>query len=265
MPPTKQEFLFEILDGCIKNNITIILPTRDEELIFWSENIQYFNRANIHVVISPASSIVRCLDKLDFSKFGILNHFPFIPSSKFLEKIDANSFVVKERFGSGSKNIGINLNRDEAMRHAKNLKFPIFQPYITGVEISVDGWIDKNHKTKGVVLRRRELIVKGESQVTTTFQDQNIESRIIQILDALELNGPVVMQAFLTSSKDLFIIECNPRFGGASTASILAGLDSFLWSIAEYFEGNTNPYPFKRRASEIRQVRIPWDIGSILH
>jgi carbamoyl-phosphate synthase large subunit len=58
------------------------------------------------------------------------------------------------------------------------------------------------------------------------------------------------------------IIECNPRFGGASTTAIAAGLDVLYWSLGEAFGLGLSPV-FKRIAGEVRQIRLPADL--VLH
>ena len=42
-----------------------------------------------------------------------------------------------------------------------------------------------------------------------------------------------MLQMFITPQNEFFLIECNPRFGGASTLSIKAGLESFKWAYLE--------------------------------
>jgi carbamoyl-phosphate synthase large subunit len=260
MPPASDEFLENIIEGCKDREITLILPTRDGELMFWSKNSPLFENAGIKVILSKSDSIMRCIDKLAFAKFGQEMGFPFIETSKDINDLDCYRYVVKERFGAGARAIGVDLEKDKAMLHAKNLMDPIFQPYIKGDEISIDAWLSDEYCVKGLVMRRRELLLNGESQVTTTFRNNNFEKLITKILGSLKLVGPVVMQAFITDSNKLQVIECNARFGGASTASIAAGLDSIYWSILQSQGENLDDYLFCRSTNEIRQIRVPSDI-----
>jgi carbamoyl-phosphate synthase large subunit len=106
-------------------------------------------------------------------------------------------------------------------------------------------------------LRRRDRVVSGESQVTTTFRDVVLEDQAVRVLAALKLYGPVVIQAIVVDG-GLQVIECNPRFGGASTASIAVGLDSLYWSLADALIDSAPPI-FKRTSCDIRLVRMPVD------
>ena len=110
------------------------------------------------------------------------------------------------------------------------------------------------------MLRRRNLVENGESQITSTFRDSSIEEQAARCLVALDLSGPVVMQAIVTENQDMKVIECNSRFGGASTTAITAGLDIFYWSLQEALGIDSENYSFNRIDNEIRQIRVPSDI-----
>lgn len=247
-----------LLEECQYRDIGIVLPTRDGELPFWADARSLFARAGIDVIVSSTESIGRCLDKLRFAEFGVEHGLPFIPSSTEISEIEAETFVVKERFGAGSRLIGINLSLPAALEHARRLDDPIFQPFESGRELSIDGWMDKQGKPRGVVLRWRDRVVNGESQITTTFHDLTLEADALRVLQSLDLRGPAVVQAILTPSRKLRIIECNCRFGGASTASIAAGLEMLYWSLTERHDPSAEPV-FERIEGDLRQVRLAYD------
>jgi carbamoyl-phosphate synthase large subunit len=260
MPRTEGPEIESLIAGCKKRKICTIIPTRDGELLFWSENQNLFAEEGIEVVVSPVSSIRRCIDKFAFAKFGAKSQLPFIPTWLSPEECETDLLVCKERFGAGSKSIGLKLDRQEANTYGNSLENPVFQPFLEGPEISIDAWLDQNHNVKGLVLRTRDQVIAGESQVTTTFQNEKIESQARKVLEALRLKGPVVLQAILDDSDDIHVIECNSRFGGASTTSIEAGLDIFYWTLLEQYAGNLDDYPFERVSGEVRQIRVPRDI-----
>src|SRR5690606_19671430 len=184
-----------------------------------------FAESGIDVVISPPESVEACLDKLAFARFGAANGLPFIPAALHPDEVPAARYVVKERFGAGARSIGLGLARDAALAHGESLSVPIYQPFIEGYEVSIDAWMEEAHEVKGLVMRRRDCVVDGESQVTTTFRDAGIENVMRDVLSALRLRGPAVLQALVDAEGGVHVIECNTRFGGASTASIAAGLD----------------------------------------
>lgn len=260
MPPTTEAAFDDICAGCRERAITLVIPTRDGELAFWAKARPRLAEVGIAVAVSPPESIATCLDKRAFAAFGAARGLPFIPAGETPESVGPGPYVVKERHGAGSRGLGLNLAREAALAHGVGLQDPIYQPFVSGNEISIDAWLDRHHRVKGLVLRRRDVVVGGESQVSTTFRDPALEAEATRILNALELSGPVVMQAFIDGNEKLSVIECNPRFGGASTTAIAAGLDIFYWTLLEAAGGDVDGALFARVAGEIRQIRVPSDI-----
>lgn len=259
MPLTIDLFLDKIIDGCIDRNIKLIIPTRDGELLFFSKNVRKFQDSGIQVLISPISSLRICNDKFAFYKYGADRKLPFIQTTLNIEELSSDQFVVKEQYGAGSKKIGINLSKNQAILHSKKLLNPIYQPYIAGREISIDAWYEKDLSLKGFVLRTRDLVDGGEAKITRTFRDPLIENKILRILDQFNFYGPVVMQAILSRNGEINIIECNARFGGASTVSCEVGLHTFEWSILSPLYDRAKLQEFKRFNKDVIQVRVSKD------
>lgn len=259
MPPTDAAHLNEIIAGCQARDIRVILPTRDDELLFWAHHAELLESVGIKVIVAPVNALKTCLDKLAFADFGQRHQLPVIPCATTPQAIDAERWVVKERYGAGSRSLGLNLSLDQALAHAQQLSAPVFQPYLIGQEISIDAWLEPTHRVKGLILRRRDLVINGESQVATSFRHAAIEAEARVMLEALQLTGFVVLQAFMDTDERIHVIECNPRFGGASTLAIAAGLDGLYWSLIDALGGGSHTLPFIRIAGEIRLVRMATD------
>jgi carbamoyl-phosphate synthase large subunit len=257
MPRLDEINLDEFINECIHRKITVIIPTRDGELEFFSKNKDFFLSKGIYVMVSSKDVINKCIDKLEFSKQENLS---IIPSSKTIKEIKSEKFVVKERYGAGSHSIGINLNSEDAITHSKNLTDPIYQPFISGKELSVDAYIDNKKNIKGIVMRERVLVVNGESQVTKTIIDQPLENSFFKIINSMNLSGHIILQAIIDEQSNIHVIECNPRFGGASAISIKSGLDSFYWLYLESRGEDIQRHKFMKINREIKQVRSHRDI-----
>ena len=262
-PLTNDDNLPEIIAYCQAEGITRIIPTRDGELAFWSRHGIALAAAGITVLVSDPAAVQRCLDKLEFSTFGQQQDLPTIFTSLNIDTLvnhQTQAFVVKERFGAGSLSLGLNLPYAAAVAHAQTLEEPIFQPFIQGQEISVDGYVNRAGQVHGLICRTRDVVVRGESQVTTTFHDPALLARLIPIVEQLGLYGPFVLQALLTPDGGLHLIECNCRFGGASTLGIAAGVDSFFWFLQEAAGADLQQFPFRPAAGPLRQVRAAADV-----
>ena len=256
MPATTDAHKDAILAQLIARGITHIIPSRDGELLFWAQWSSQLITHGITVLCASADAIGVCLDKLAFAATSRL----VIPTYLDAEQVEAPLLVVKERYGAGSQSLQLKVTKAQATAHAKTLSQPIFQPFIAGREISIDAWLDSNYQVKGHSYRYREVVKQGESQITQTVSLPQFDSVIKSMLSALRLCGPVVLQAIIDQQHQLHIIECNSRFGGASTLGIKAGVDSMFWSLAQSLGHDLAAYPYYPSPCPIRQVRIARDL-----
>jgi carbamoyl-phosphate synthase large subunit len=260
MPLLKDLEVKDLIKYCHENHISWVIPTRDEDLEYFSKIDRVLSLNKINVMVSAEETIKKCNDKLIFYQAmkDITNKI--IPTFKNLKSISSERIVVKERNGSGSKDIALNLTKPEAMRFAKKLNNPIFQPYIKGREFTVDTYFTKQKKLKGIIIRERLKVVNGESHITKIVSDQKLESLIEGITHNFNFFGHINFQIIKDDLDNYNIIECNCRFGGASFLSVNAGLDSFYWFLLETSDNNIDDYPFNRSHSDKMLVKYPSDL-----
>jgi carbamoyl-phosphate synthase large subunit len=233
MPILKDKNLGKILKFLKDKKIKIVFPTSDKELFFWSKHKSLFNKNKIFIMISELETIKSCIDKLKF--FSILKNNENIPytSSNLKDFNNKTKLVAKNRYGSGSKNIFINLSKKE-IKLIKNKKNFIYQQYLKGKEFSVDCYFDNNHNLLSCLPRYRNKINNGESEITTAFKNyNNIKKALIKISKSFKFQGHVMFQGFLSGNKNFKIFECNPRLGGASYISSFYSSDSIVNFISE--------------------------------
>jgi carbamoyl-phosphate synthase large subunit len=215
------EFIGKIL---VRNRITHVLPTRDTELEFWARNSAYFNSLGVIPLTSGLNAINICYDKLKFSHFLEEHGFPSIQTSENLTEISADTYVLKERFGAGSEGVVLDVEASKLINKIPSFRNPIFQPYIAGREFSADVWLSQDKAHGFASLRWRTVVHQGESKVTETFIDVDLSLRILEIARIIGLSGISVFQGLQTMDKSVRFIECNSRVGGATSASIYAGI-----------------------------------------
>ena len=260
LPPDKELHIKDLLNMCKCKGINIIIPTRDAELHFFASHRSKLLQHGIHVMVSCLSTIENCLDKLKFSRFFNEDlQIKVIPSLKSLKDVDSEALVVKERYGSGSRSTHINLSKKDAGKISEQLRSPIFQPFIEGLEYSIDIYRDFSGNILGAITRKRDLIVNGESQITTIEDQEKLRQICMQACSLLDLHGHVVFQAIIDTQGTIHLLECNPRFGGASTLSIAAGLHSAKWFIQEHLLTPSHPSGLVIGREGMRLIRIPQD------
>jgi carbamoyl-phosphate synthase large subunit len=261
MPPLQQTTADEVISWCVEHRVNCLIPTRDGELPFYSFHRDDFAKKGIRIMISETEQIATCTDKLLFYKTLSNLGLPVIATSLSLDDIEAESYVVKERFGAGSRSIGLNLSKAAASKHAKTLHNPIFQKFVKGEEISVDLYLNQYAKSMGGIVRKRDFVVDGESQITTSLHLNAVDEMCTGLAEKLELYGHVMFQLIRSEENgSQYFLECNPRFGGASTLSIEMGLDSFYWFFLEVAGEDLSKYPFHRSEVEKQLVRYPEDL-----
>lgn len=258
LPPTDNGGIDAMIAACQNNGVTVVIPTRDGELAFWATHADRLKPCGIEPIVSDLSAIEICRDKKRFSDHVASLGLRAVPCIH--TPTSDGRYVVKERCGSGSRGIGLNLTAGQAAAHAAALRDPIVQPFIAGKEVTVDAWLNRSHVVKGLILRYRDRVENGESVATTTFRDPRLESDCKRLLESLPLRGPVVIQLIIAADGTPWFLELNPRFGGASTAGVAAGLDVWTWSLGEAFGTSQQDRPFHRVAGEILQVRLPADL-----
>jgi len=214
-----------------KKKIKIIFPTSDSELLFWSIHKNKLLKNDIKVMISSKNTVEICQDKILFYNFLKNNNIETIDTSNQLDLIKSKKYVVKNRFSNQEKKNYININYDESKKFSKKFENPIFQPFISGTEISIDCYVDQKKKTQ-ILLRERCSVNQGESEKIKFFKNKKISNQIINIVNKLEFFGHIMFQGIKKKNK-FYILECNPRIGGASSTCFYKGLNSFKNFIEE--------------------------------
>lgn len=259
MPVLKQLDMAEFVTYCADHRITKVIPTRNEDLLFFSRHKRMLREHRIEPMVSDFDAINRATDKLVFYQFGEACSFPVIPTALSADGLDAARLVVKERRGSGSRNLRLNVSRDQAGHAAEQMEEPLFQPYIGGREFSIDLYLDHLRQVKGVISRERILVRDGESQITRTANEPVMEQIASEMAQKIGLYGHVMFQV-IKNGEGVHVVECNPRFGGASTLSLAAGLDSFYWFLLESSGKSLDEIFFIRNEQPLTLIRYPQDL-----
>ena len=249
-----------------KNNITTVIPTNGKELIFWSKNKKNFSNNKIDIVTSPYESIKLCTDKYKFFNFckrkKILTINTII-NIKNIDKLNSKKYVVKDRYGQGSQKIYKNITLKNLKEKLLEFDSCIIQDYIPSKkEYSVDAWYSGNFKLCKYFIRKRDYIENGESKITSSVKNYKFNKIIERYLNSFKLYGPVNFQFFEHKNK-IILIECNPRFGGASTFSMSCGLDLFYYSILNSYYRNSmyDKILIKKILPKDKQIRLITDIN----
>ncbi len=248
----------DVVEFCKANDVRWVIPSRDGELFslaVWKEELA---SEEIEVMVSPLEAVRACVDKLRFYEC-LKSMREVVPTLEDPGSRNDTHWVVKERVGAGSREILPDLPLKRARRLAGRLRDPLFQPFFEGVEYSIDLYRSRGGEVWGCVVRSRDRIENGESQLSTIVRHEALESVCRRAAKKLGITGHAVFQAIEDSDGKLHLLECNCRFGGASTLSVAAGLESFEWFFRETTEEVFKPRKFVRGIPGLRLIRHPTD------
>jgi len=257
LPPLDEVGAESFVGMLVDFGITHIIPTRDGDVEWFAIHKDLFQAAGVSCLVPATDSVVACRDKLLFSQRLNTEGIRVVETRE--EPSWSHHMVVKERYGSGSLGMALNVNQREAESAARPLKTPVFQPFIPGPEISIDVYRAPTGETRGMVARSRDLVVHGESKITTTTNPEPYESLVNQVLTTLQITGHALIQV-INSGDGPVVLECNPRLGGASTLAMAAGLWTILWFIRDSAGEPVDDLPFQQAEWPLRLIRVPQDV-----
>lgn len=232
-----QSYLKELLEICKNNNIKVLIPTIDTELLLLAENKKKFIKNGIFPVVSSTAFISICRDKRKMNAFFVEHNINVAKEySKYNYKLP---LFIKPYNGSRSVDNFIIKNQEDLTEYHftnKNLMFLEYLDHDKYEEYTCDLYYDKKSNLKSVIPRKRIEVRDGEVNKGVTKKNilvDFIKQHLYHIDGAL---GCLTAQFFKhIETNEIYGIEINARFGGGVPLTYLAGANFPQWIIKEYF------------------------------
>lgn len=228
LPPTAHpDFLPRLLGFCARNDVRVLLPTRDADLLHFAARRDELLAANLWPLVSPLPSVEICLDKIRFHDFCLARGLPVLPRIANPSPADFPCFL-RPRVGAAGSGAGP-VPSAEALRALHGPPpWPdlLLQPICSAPEYTVDALFAPDGSPAQWIARERIRVKAGESTVGRTVAIPALDDLVRSVARALPLFGHVTLQAFHSPASGPFLVEINPRFGGGAALGIEAGLDS---------------------------------------
>lgn len=223
------EYISSIIDVCKKEDITLIIPTIDTELLKLAENRYKIEKETTAKILLSKDEVVQiCRNKKNTQKFFEENGFG-VPKLLSDEDIKNGNYdfplFIKPLDGSSSINTFKVINKQELDFFINYIKNPMVQEFMVGEEYSVDVFCDFEANPITIVPRKRIATRSGEIAKGQVLRDREIIDDVKRVLDILKPIGHITIQCMKTK-KGIEYIEINPRFGGGAPMSIDAGANS---------------------------------------
>lgn len=221
-----ESYIPTLREICRSNEIDLIVPTIDTDLLKLAENKETFG--STRVLISKAAKIKICRDKRKtyayFKSIGLSSPKPVDNWENY--SFDFPAFI-KPKDGSSSVLAYKVNNIMELKAYAEQIPDYIIQPFIKGTEYTVDVLCDFHGNPIFITPRIRLAVRSGEVLKTKISQDSRIIHEVKQLLEDYKPCGPVTIQLIREEVSGIdYYIEINPRFGGGAPLTIKSGADS---------------------------------------
>lgn len=233
-------FLFDL---CLSNNVGMIVPTIDTELLTFSKIEKDFQQHNIHVITCSSELVGLCRDKRKtiqlYEKLAI--GYPELYS---LDNINYPAFCKPY---DGSCSIGAFKLSDpgdlseEIISNSKNMYTEFIDSNFK--EYTCDAYFNSSSQLKCLVPRERLEVRSGEISKGVTRKNFVYDFLIDKISYIKGARGCVTFQVFGNpSTNEVKALEINPRFGGGYPLTGSAGVSYAEWLIREYFFDENIPF-----------------------
>jgi len=251
-----------LIKKCIEQNISLVIPTIDTELLILAKSKKLLESNGIKTVISSEDFILKCRNKRiihEFFKSRDIN-----VAREYSKKDYKLPLFIKPEDGSRSVDTYKILKKEDLIDyHFSNDKF-MFLEYLNHDEFdeyTCDLYYNQEHNLKCVVPRKRIEVRDGEVYKALAVKNELI-TYIKSRLDFVEgVVGCLTAQFFMhkTNGK-IYGIEINPRFGGGYPLSYLAGANFQKWLIEEYFNNAEIEDNFDCWESDLLMIRYDDEI-----
>lgn len=220
-------------------SIRLIVPTIDTELATYSAVTERLRSKGVHVNISSEAFVRIARDKeltaRELSAAGVP-----VPStiglSKFLADPPNWRFPLLAKPRDGSSSIGIHKlhGAGDAAALANDADRYLVQEWLSGVEYTVNAFVDQHGKLACVVPHRRIEVRAGEVSKGRTERLAVLEEIAATMFERLPpARGALCFQSIVTPDGAARVFEINARFGGGYPLAHRAGAKFTQWLLEE--------------------------------
>lgn len=245
--PSFAKKLFELVK---KYSITILLPTSGFDIYSYSENKSNLLEMNANAVVSDRYELEICRDKL-LTYERLSNKFDLPYTTYNTSKINSFPCIAKPRYGKGSRDVILVKDKNDLEYVLSQYDEMIYQEYIPGVEYTIDVLSDLEGNPLLAVPRIRLQTKAGISTKGKVVRNSALEEVCMQIAKEIGIIGPCCIQVKERQDGTFSLIEVNPRMGGGTIFTTLAGAN-FPSMIIDMIDGKSITIP---KIEEITVIR----------
>jgi carbamoyl-phosphate synthase large subunit len=240
---TEAHYVDSLLELCIRQEVGLVIPTIDTELLPLARNRALFLDNNIHVSVADLQVVEKCRDKRQsgelFAAMGLSYPEIYKPNT-----IRFPAFA-KPVSGSSSKGVMLLHSASDAESTVFSSSETMICEYIGPpfVEYTVDAYFDFNGVLTCLVPRLRIETRAGEVSKGVTRKNPVYTQMLVAASVLKGCRGCITIQVFYNpETEEIIGLEINPRFGGGYPLSYAAGAPFPGWLMAEAFLQQQIPF-----------------------
>lgn len=220
-------YISQLVEICRDDQIDLVIPTIDTDLLLLSQNREGFETVDTKVMISSPDMIQICRNKNNTSQFFMdCGLYAPMPVNNWQAYKGGYPAFIKPKDGSSSINAFKISDEKELEIYANKIVDYVVQPFVSGIEYTIDIFCDWKGEPISIVPRERMSVRAGEVLKTRIFMDKTMIDEARRICKGFKPCGPITVQLIRDVKGIDWYIEINPRFGGGAPLSMKAGARS---------------------------------------
>jgi len=234
-------FIDEVLRIAIEEDVSLIVPTIDTELLAYATNRRRFLDQGISVSVSDPETISIACDKVETHRWLMENGFPTPRQGEICRVLQSPEewefpLIVKPRSGSASAGVIVVKSLAALREFAESSDQLILEEIACGDEYTINVFVQDGRCVSAVPHQRLETR-GGEVSKGITVKDESLMRLAAAIAEKLPgARGALNVQCFVGRDGTIAVIEINARFGGGFPLANRAGAKFPLWLLEPLLE-----------------------------
>ena len=224
-----------LLDLCRAEEVDVLVPTVDTELLPLAQAREDFAAAGVTLVVAQEETLQVCLDKWRLAercRGNVRVPDTWLVDDGFDPSEPSLPVIVKPRSGSGSRGIAL-LERREELEALPRDGSLLVQEHLPGPEHSLDVLARADGHVAAVVPRERLKVDSGIAVTGRTKHDDRLDTFAREVARLIGLTTVANVQVKEDADGEPALLEVNPRFPGTMPLTVASGVDMPRLAVGE--------------------------------
>ena len=224
-----------LLDLCRAEQVDVLVPTVDTELLPLARTREDFAAAGVTLVVAREDTLAVCLDMWRLAERclgSVRVPGTWLVDAGFDPATVPLPAIVKPRSGSGSRGIVLAERRAELDALPRDGSL-LVQEHLPGPEHSLDVLARSDGHVSAVVPRERLKVDSGIAVTGRTKHDPRLDDFARDVARLIGLTTVANVQVKENARGEPALLEVNPRFPGTMPLTVASGVDMPRLAIGE--------------------------------